>query len=523
MTAQPEFLVRLGLAPDADERQVRRAYARELKLIDQERDLEGFQNLRACYEAALAWAARIESAPERAVIGAPSQDEPAPADTQADARPIPEGEEPVNPGVLGNDVFADFCTRVEVLAAQGEQNGGDETGLTAPWTAALREALADQRLLHLYARVLFEHRVAALLADGWRAGHHLLLPAAIGVFDWDRDRSALARLGRAGGVLDAALEQRAMFLSQDVRTLKAHREVLSRLRRGALDKRTLRNHSTHLMTLMNRFPTLLAIVAPYEAAAAWRKRCTDKILSSPEPGAAASAQPWWLKFSSGWRAAFVVFLLVRLIATFGTHDTPQPRTSDVQQRERLRHPKPIYEDEPVTAERIAAIRKGISYLPGADVPSGTQAAEFKVFLDADGSVLGMNKLKIPGDPAFAIAVEKAIRASGPFPPKTAKVFTIGFDANVVRVPDASMAKIRRSIHYRLGKNAPPGEQHVQFRVTLDAAGGIIGIKVEKMPADAAFAHAVEHAIRATAPFPPETPRSFSVEFHTAPRKPAGAN
>jgi hypothetical protein len=41
-----------------------------------------------------------------------------------------------------------------------------------------------------------------------------------------------------------------------------------------------------------------------------------------------------------------------------------------------------------------------------------------------------------------------------------------------------------------------------------------------MPTDAMFAHAVEHAIRSTAPFPPETSRSFSIECHTGQRKPA---
>jgi hypothetical protein len=42
-----------------------------------------------------------------------------------------------------------------------------------------------------------------------------------------------------------------------------------------------------------------------------------------------------------------------------------------------------------------------------------------------------------------------------------------------------------------------------------------------MPADRAFADAVERAIRSSAPFPPETPRSLVIGFYIGKQQPAG--
>jgi len=553
MTMQPGFLARLGLAEDADERQVRRAYARELKQIDQERDLEGFQYLRACYEAALAWAAeRAASAaavPAEAtaeVEGGPAADAGAAPMAQGDAHPAPqapEGVEQVHPGVLGDGVFADFRVRMAELATQPERMGREEAARVAPWTEALRAALADPRLLHLYARVIFEHHVAALLAEGWRPGHHLLLPAAVETFGWDLDRSALARLGHAGALLDDALDQRAMFQSQDILARTQQRELLHLLREGRQpDEDTVRAYAASVASVTYYFPTLLGIVAPHDLAAAWRAQVTDDMLRVAVPVEEdGRKRPWWKGGASPRLAASIaIFFLFRLVSLLGTHEAQPPRfdaANEAERREQLLHPKPIYEDEPVTDERIEEIHRRIDYRPGKDVPPGEQEVLFQVVLDADGSVLGMNKLRIPNDPAYAVAVEKAILASGPFPPKTAKSINIGFRTTVMERSGAQgnggagappvtrerMAEIRRRIDYRPGKDVPPGEQRVKFEVVLNEDGAIRRMKALTTPGDPAYAEAVEQAIRSTAPFPRETARTFVIGFQAkvAHRRPAG--
>jgi protein TonB len=455
MAVHYDFLGRLGLGPEADARAVRRAYARELKLIDQERDPAGFQRLRACYEAAVEWAASQEepgraseadwerpggtAAVHAAAPAAPAAAPPEPAADALEPAAVPEAPEAApSPFELGRQVFGAFCARMPALL----ELAGEPPEL--PWIEALYKALADERLLNLDGRLGFELHVAWLLSGGWRQGHEILLPAAAQVFGWDADRRSLARLGDAGARLDVALEQRRGFGVQDRSTRGKQRAVLALLRRDSppADRLILRNMPV-LEQMMTRFPQWMALIAPLDNVRFWRRRYQEK---KGRPFEARAAKPrstpvlgsrsWWL----WWLVPGLFSALGHLFSNQPPRIDPSPqiinlnttRETPAQHSERLRHPKPIYEDERPPQDRLQEISTRIHYKPGQQVKPGVLTVRYSVFLDADGSVLGMNRLSQSADPAFDAAVRKAIMESRPFPPKTDKVFPVEYSVTIGR-------------------------------------------------------------------------------------------
>ena len=267
------YLNRLGLDTAADERAIKRAYARELKQIDQEADAAGFQVLREAYEMALQWVQRkpagvsfapagvvpVHPAPVRAVETPDTPAQPASADAQA--TPQQDGESPQQ---LAQAVFDDFVILSGEMSAQG--NGRD----SQMWRKHLQRCINDERLLNLTAGVYFELRIARLLVDGWRDGHEGLFVAARQAFQWEKDRRRLKEFGQVGAWVSQAIDECEMFSHQRSGDCSGQSDAVTRVREAAApSKNELISHAPHLRNMLKRFPAWTGIIASRERIEEW--------------------------------------------------------------------------------------------------------------------------------------------------------------------------------------------------------------------------------------------------------------
>jgi TPR repeat protein len=341
MVHVPPFLVRLGLGPDADARAVRRAYARELKQIDQEADLQGFQALRAAYEAALRWAERRTALDDPGTIPAPPKAEPAPEPQTALVREPPPPHEEVpeprpspeprarRPATRSPDdqlmmVFGPFIEEMRRRAADG-------------WDAraALERCLADPRLVNLEVRDLFEWNVIALLAEGWKPGHERLLGAAIELFQWEKDRRRPERFAGPGQVIEAVITEQLAWRTQTEWLREWHLQILERLRRldRPRDAELLRMRPA-LQDLASQYPTWTRLVAPVgkipqwmkwaDAVPVWTRAVTRKpnLLKNVKPEAGSRPQSSGGSRRGVWMVVMLALGVLRLLSGMGTDRSP---------------------------------------------------------------------------------------------------------------------------------------------------------------------------------------------------------
>ncbi len=495
----PAFLTRLGLRADTDARAIRRAYARELKLIDQELDAAGFQDLREAYETALRWIAW------QAEMAARNEQETAPE--------APVQEDVVDPEILSGRVFERLRVALERLA-----KGRTVSDVTL-FEAELRVRLNDDELFNLTARALFEGHVANHLVQGWERGNESLLPAAVTVFEWHTDPRRLLQLGRAGSIVNQAIEERRQFDLQHERVVQRHRQIMARLRyNAATNAERLALDMPHVDTLMGHFPSYLFLTVPGPAIKAWheeyaRVRPAPAVSATAAVAAAEPTLQMGQAGSNGDRSsfgglAFAIFIVVCLLRfLFSQTDSVRaPSHAPAPQR-------PSLSAQGSTASRAAprpqvgaayqkAIAKTIRFNTKGDQAPGRYHASFIVEFNATGKVTSTIEVDPGTDPNYAREVQRAIMAAPPLPSYSGPPFNVILSYAVEVLPSLSNAQldaIWSDIHYKRPRAMPFGVYEAQFSVTFDRQGNPTSATLLKRSPDHQFDLAVRSAILRAAP------------------------
>lgn len=468
----PHFLARLELGLDADSKSIRRAYARELKLVDQENDLSGFQMLREAYEAALEWArhggAQAAPAwpppqPQPEKVPAPTQPVAVPQTGAPQLTPAPPLASPIeNPHTLAETVFARFTVNIKRIVDLGLLK--DPSLLEAE----IRHRLADDELLNISARSLFEAHVARLLIGDWTLEAGPLFGAAALVFGWEKDRRRLQQFGHAGAFLDRAIDERAMFQAQNMVELTMQRNVMARLRQPDRPATLqIRRDMVYLERMIARFPSLMAIMVSRDTVEQWRAlalkpapaQAEAVVDTMPEPVLAGHSNR--RRFDGAWLffALLAVLYVVMIISGRNTPSYPEPSAQSSQypsyapgadpsasdyvpplpgaassypsyapgadpsapdysplpdQRQRT-GPALQAAQDPLDQRVFDAIAADIQYKPANGTANSIRAVEFEVLAGANGKIFGTSILKRSIDPAYDAAVEAAIMRAKPLP------------------------------------------------------------------------------------------------------------
>jgi len=453
-TELPPFLARLSLDTGADARAIRRAYARELKLIDQESDAAGFQALREHYEAALQWLAWqawkeeqadavAEPEPAAAVSLAKSEAPSAVSLTKAAVPSAGAGTPParedavaVNPHELAQTVFQRLVGACDALVASPVDTP------VASWEQAIRTHLAADELFNIAARNIFEQLIVNWLAAGWVPGKEKLFAAAGEVFTWAQDRRRLQQFDYPGRVVSQAIDERNIFLNLPEEELTRYRNTISLLRASfEPDEARIKYIMRSVEQLMTSFPHLMALSVSSDTVARWREVFVQRggnieqvkqlVAAPPKPDNRGSGIPW----------GFGIFALIAALrmcsASVAEHNAPPPMAPaealnfiDANPAEapvRFFDPKTAIDMAPGVVEAIGA---DIRYAFPTDAPRGTYTVTFYLVADAQEHILMPIKRMHSANPYFDKAVEDAIKRAGPFPGLADKVVKFSYSVTV---------------------------------------------------------------------------------------------
>lgn len=502
-----DFLELLELDEAASASDIRRAYARKLKRIDQAADPDGFQALRNAYEVALDWA-RWKLAQEAEDVPPPPAD--IPTSSQKDALP-PEEPQPPEALRLGGDVFDRLGTSARELQEAGK------LGDVAAWRAAIEARFADEELVNIDARLYFEAFVASMLANGWRPGHEALFVAAKDAFGWDGDRRRLWQLGQAGHFIDQALEERHVLDALPTEQQARVRDLAKMLRQPELPTtRRIQAAMPDTERTLARFPALMAVVTDMENVERWRAKYREAGGAPIDPGIGEEpivpAAPK-RRFST-WQGVVLFLVLSAVLRAVFNHSGGEqgfiPPTPSIAQAV----------PEVVPRQVLEQIVPPVRYAPppGTDVPK--LEVIYKVFTHVDHTVERVQNWQTSGEPVFDQAVGDALRAAKPFPPGTPREFELRYTGDMVRivppsdaVPTRTPAPVMKPVSNEiLKKHIPPirftpgraskeGKYTGRYGATLDAEGRVVKVRTIEPSGDVLLDLAVENALRAAKPFP----------------------